>query len=85
MAAKIKIIVQGTHPIFDDEGHSMSASIVYSVSDTPLIQQYISEGFAVEVKNDEKSEPETLVELPKSLTRNTLKSQETDSTQPLGE
>ena len=38
MASKIKILIQGTHTIFDDEGHSMSASLVYSVKDTPLIQ-----------------------------------------------
>ena len=71
MAATIKVIIQGPHPIFDDEGHSMSPSYVYSVKDTSLIQQYISEGLASVVEEEVAETPQ------KPSTPKNLKSQET--------
>ena len=42
--ALIKIHVSGYHTIFGDDGKPMSPGFEYSVKDTPLIQNYASEG-----------------------------------------
>ncbi len=84
MSPKIKIMVQGFHPIFDDGGRPMSPGYVYTVKNTDSIQQYIQEGFATEVVVPEAPAKETDESIKKlSVTKN-LKSQDTDSTQLQG-
>jgi len=75
--SSIKIIATAPHVIQDDKGTPMYMGYVYTVKDTPRIQQFISEGFAAEVKAEEVETPE--VSAPSKKPTKTLKDQETDS------
>lgn len=63
MAAKIKVFVCGPSVLYDDEGHPLSPTKEYSVQDSYRIQDYIENGFLVEVVEEapaqNTSEPKT--------------------------
>ena len=81
--SKKNVIVQAAHVIFDDNGRPMSPGFLYSVSDTPHIESLISEGFLT-VEEAKETEPKDEDKKPVVQPKN-LKSQETGSSNPIGE
>jgi hypothetical protein len=76
--AIIKIHVSGPHPIFDGDGKSMSPGFEYSVKDTPLIQNYASEGRVLILEPEKDSSDKTDKKLnTKTLTDQTAGSDKT--------
>ena len=57
--ALIDILVSGNHTIFSDEGTPLSPGFEYSVKDTPLIQNYASEGIVAILPAEKVEEDKT--------------------------
>jgi hypothetical protein len=64
--SKKKVVVQADHTIFDDEGVALMPGTTVKVSEGPIVEAYISNGFLTVVLNDaeqvvEKEEPKKTV------------------------
>ncbi len=49
MTKKIDILIQEPHTRFGDHAQPLEPGYTYTVEDTPLIQDYITEGFVTDV------------------------------------
>jgi hypothetical protein len=65
--ANIDIRVSASHTIFGNEGQPLSPGFEYTVKDTPLIQNYASEGI-VSIARAEKAEDEKTEKKPLTKT-----------------
>ena len=50
--SKKKVVVQADHTIFDDEGVALMPGTTVKVSEGPIVEAYISNGFLTVVLND---------------------------------
>jgi hypothetical protein len=67
--SKKTVVVQAEHTIFDDEGHALTPGATVKVSDGPIIEAYILNGFLTVVSNDtekvvEREEPKKSTQTP---------------------
>jgi len=65
--ANIDILVSGFHTISGNEGQPLSPGFEYTVTDTPLIQNYASEGIVLisspaKVEDEKKPTTKTLTD-----------------------
>jgi len=72
--SKKKVVVQADHTIFDDEGVALTPGTTVKVSDGPLIDAYISNGFLTVVSEEatvvaEKEEPKKPAQTTPTKTR----------------
>jgi|APCry1669188910_1035180.scaffolds.fasta_scaffold12545_2 hypothetical protein len=78
--SKINVIASSANVIFDDEGHPMSLGQEYSVTNSALIERYLSEGLLSPVVSAIESEQKE--EVKKAVINKNSKTQEIVSTIP---